>query len=407
MGIGYLKVNVYAENIAQPIENATIEVYVNNILKTFYTNSFGQSEKILIACPDKIYSLDANYNKKVYGTCNIRIRKQGLQTEIIEGIQIFDGCNSIQNVFLETHFNMKEKHFFIKEHTLWEDYPPALFYNGGYLREDFNLSETIIPEFLIVHDGLPNNNSVANYVVPFIDYIKNVACNEIYPTWHAEGIKATIHAITSFVLNRIQSRRYHKKGYNFTVTSSTIYDLCYIHNRNIFEEISRIVDENFYKYIKENNIEGAFFARINDGIIIKNAEWLNKWELNNLANRDYDSLKIINHFYGDDKTIENADAIKNISDYPFGRDFLEMRGEKIKSIQLKLNIINSSYFDIPKINNLNGVFDESTFQSVKIFQTIFNLNPSGKIDFITLYTIEKIYNAVMKNIKFSSMVTDK
>lgn len=40
----------------------------------------------------------------------------------------------------------------------------------------------VIPETITVHLGAPDENA-RNIEIPFIDYIKNVASSEIYPTW--------------------------------------------------------------------------------------------------------------------------------------------------------------------------------------------------------------------------------
>lgn len=40
----------------------------------------------------------------------------------------------------------------------------------------------VVPETITVHLGAPGE-SARNVVVPFAQYIKNVASHEIYPTW--------------------------------------------------------------------------------------------------------------------------------------------------------------------------------------------------------------------------------
>ncbi|MDF2950254.1 MAG: Peptidoglycan-binding domain 1 protein, partial [Sedimentibacter sp.] len=39
------------------------------------------------------------------------------------------------------------------------------------------------PTEITVHLGLPDDENALNVTVPFIDYIKNVASSELYPTW--------------------------------------------------------------------------------------------------------------------------------------------------------------------------------------------------------------------------------
>ena len=61
----------------------------------------------------------------------------------------------------------------------------------------------VIPDYITVHLGRPDDASAPNVRVPFIDYIKNVASSEIYATWPQSTIRANILAIMSFTLNRV------------------------------------------------------------------------------------------------------------------------------------------------------------------------------------------------------------
>lgn len=101
----------------------------------------------------------------------------------------------------------------------------------------------VIPEYIVVHDGPIGDTSAQDYYVRYKDYIKNVASSEIYATWPEDTIRANVLAIMSFTLNRVYTEWYRNKGYDFTITSSTAYDHKWIHGRNIFESIDRIVDE--------------------------------------------------------------------------------------------------------------------------------------------------------------------
>ena len=90
--------------------------------------------------------------------------------------------------------------------------------------------------------------SARNVRVPFIDYIKNVASSEIYPTWPEAALRANIHAQVGFVLNRVFTEWYPSRGYDFEITNSTAYDQSFVEGRNIFDNISRLVDEIFNVY---------------------------------------------------------------------------------------------------------------------------------------------------------------
>ena len=101
-----------------------------------------------------------------------------------------------------------------------------------------------VPEYITVHLGPPNSNA-QNVTILFSDYIKNVASSEIYPTWEDSALYANIYAQISFALNRVYLEYYRSQGYNFNITSSTAIDQNFQLGRNIFENISYIVDEIF------------------------------------------------------------------------------------------------------------------------------------------------------------------
>ena len=110
-----------------------------------------------------------------------------------------------------------------------------------------------VPQQITVHLGPPDSNA-ANVTVPFIDYVKNVASSEIYPTWEPAAIRANVLAIISFALNRVYTEFYPSRGYDFQITSSTAYDQKFIRGRNFFDSISEVVDDIFDNYLRR---EGA------------------------------------------------------------------------------------------------------------------------------------------------------
>ena len=101
-----------------------------------------------------------------------------------------------------------------------------------------------VPQYITVHLGAPSA-AAENVTVSFPEYVKNVASSEIYPTWEPAAIRANILAIISFALNRVYTEYYPSRGYPFNITASTAYDQKFIKGRNIFENISQMVDEIF------------------------------------------------------------------------------------------------------------------------------------------------------------------
>ena len=106
-----------------------------------------------------------------------------------------------------------------------------------------------IPETITVHLGRPEEAG-ENLRVSFPDYIKNVASSEVYPTWEEAALRANILAQISFALNKVYLEYYPSRGYDFDITSSTAFDQKFIPGRDIFENISHLVDGLFRTYIR-------------------------------------------------------------------------------------------------------------------------------------------------------------
>ena len=252
-----------------------------------------------------------------------------------------------------------------------------------------------IPETITVHLGSPDSDA-PNVTESFPSYIKNVASSEIYPTWPEEAIRANVLAQISVALNRVYTDYYKTRGYNFDITSSPAYDQTYVYQRDIFDNISRIVDEIFDSYIKrEGNIE-PLYAVFCDGDEVK-CDGLSQWESVTLAERGMNATEILKYFYGDDIEIVTDVPIQN---RPFSapRGILEKgdSGRDVELIQIRLNRISANYPGIPKIYPTDGFFGESTEMSVKKFQEVFNLTPDGLVGRSTWNSIQQVYSAVKR-----------
>ena len=123
----------------------------------------------------------------------------------------------------------------------------------------------VIPEYVIVHDGDPEDPTARNYWVRYKDYIKNVASSEIYPTWSESAIYANILVIQSFTLNRVFTEWYRGKGYDFTITSSTAYDQKWIYGRNVFERDRLSGRFHFYQLFIKTCVRQPIFTSYCDG----------------------------------------------------------------------------------------------------------------------------------------------
>ncbi len=252
-----------------------------------------------------------------------------------------------------------------------------------------------IPTEIVVHLGAPDE-AAENLSLPFVDYIKNVASNEIYPTWPDSAIEANILAQISFALNRIYNEWYPSKSYTFDITSLPAYDQSFVKNRQVFDTISKKVDQIFNNYIYRTGQIQPLNAVYCDGKVTT-CNGLSQWGSVSLARQNKTPLEILKYYYGNDVNIkENAPTGEVFGAYPGYPIELGNAGDKVRIIQRELNRISNNYPAIPKIPRVNGVFGVYTQNSVKKFQEIFNLNPTGIVDYSTWYKIKYIYNAVKR-----------
>lgn len=406
MELGYLIVNVYADNTAQPIKGAKVEIIGANTNLVLMTDENGQTKSVELSAPKKEYSLTPQKEVKPYSEYKIIVSKEGLQTVIVDGVEILPGEISLQDIYLSSELedNQPDKYYKIPDHVLWGNYPPKIV-EEPIKDENTDMDLRVlpfvhIPEYIIVHDGIPTNTAAANYVKSFPDYIKNVASGEIYSTWPRETIKANVLAIISFTLNRIFTEWYRSKGYSFTITSSTAYDQYFSNGRTIFQTISEVVDSVFDQYLKLPNVRQPFFAQYNDGIKVNNRGWLSQWGSKNLGEQGYTALEILRYYYSKDIYIETAEEIEGLPlSFPGYNITLDSCGEAVQKVQNEINVINGNYPGIPKILPADGVFGSNSQASIRKFQEVFSLPITGIVDFATWYKISYIYVAISKMLK--------
>ncbi|MBQ5584602.1 MAG: spore cortex-lytic protein, partial [Ruminiclostridium sp.] len=172
-----------------------------------------------------------------------------------------------------------------------------------------------IPTYITVHLGPPEWD-VENVTVPFVDYIKNVASSEIYPTWEPSALRANILAQISFALNRVYTEFYPSRGYPFQITNSTAYDQKFIKGRNIFDSVSVLVDELFNDYIRRQGFVEPLAARFCNGTTSQ-CDGLSQWGSEYLAREGRNSLEILTTYYGEDiELVMNAPVQAFRTSYP-------------------------------------------------------------------------------------------
>lgn len=397
-GLGNLQVNVFLNSIALPAEGATVRITepgTNQVLEELKTNALGQLPAVTLPAPPLEFSMNPD-QPRPFNQYDLLVTLSDYSTVSIQNVQVYPDSTALQRVVLRPI----SQAIIIPYPVLWGDFPPKIpeaAIKPLPLPTDFVvLPKPVIPELIVVHAGVPEDASAPNYTVGFKDYIKNVASSEIYSTWPAEAIKANVMAMLSFTLSRVYTEWYRGKGFDFTITNSTAYDQAFTYGRNIYKEISDIVDELFTTYISKPDILQPLFTQYSDGRRIVREGWLSQWGSKELADQGYTMLQILKNYYGYDIVLKQAEKVEGIPiSFPGATLKVGATGESVETIQRQLNAISRNFPAIPKVV-VDGVYGEATKESVKKFQEIFNLPVTGEVNFPTWYQISNVFVSVEK-----------
>ena len=391
---GLLSINTFFKNIGFPADGVTVTVSESGgeILSRTMTDSEGQIQPIRLPAPPLNYSQELN-EPRPFSQYDVSASIEDYETVTIRNVQIFPDSTAVQNISLLS----EEDEITIPYPTLWGIYPPKIP-EASIKKLPFGsnlavLPEPVIPEFIVVHDGVPSDSRAENYTLRFKDYINNVASSEIYPSWNREALKANILAIISFTLNRVYTEWYRSKGYDFTITSSTAYDQAFFYGRNIFREIADVTDEIFNLYISKTDTNQPFFSQYSDGRRVVRDGWLSQWGSQELAQQGYSAIQILKYYYGYEIVLKEAKRVQGIPLSFTGVLRRGSRGERVRVVQSQINAIARNYPLIPRLV-VDGIFGEKTEQSIRVFQEVFSLPVTGVVNFPTWYKLSDIYNAV-------------
>lgn len=402
---GYLQVDVVNEENNFPVTDAVVTVQEpgegGRILEELPTDQSGQTEQLELAAPDMALSLESQNTIRPYSVYNLKISAPGYEDAEITGTEILPGVTAIQPVRLRpVKVSASETETVrIPGHTLYETYPPKIAETEVKpVREsgEIVLSRVVVPQTVVVHDGVPTDRSAKDYYVPYRDYIKNVASSEIYATWPQSSIVANVLAIMSFTLNRVYTEWYRNQGYDFTITSSTAFDHKWIYGRDIFDTISVVVDDIFDSYLSRPDVKQPILTQYCDGKKVSCPGWMTQWGSCALGEQGYSPMEILRNFYGSDLYINTAEQISGIpASYPGTELSTGSRGDKVRQLQEQLDAIATVYMAVPSLTP-DGIYGPATERSVKAFQSIFGLPQTGTVDFATWYKISHIYVAITR-----------
>ena len=400
---GRLQINVTANVGLIPIQNANITISYtgepDSTNETLTTDSSGQTETVTLKAPPLEYSQTPN-SPMPYSEYTLTVNAPGYEPVTVSGVEVLPEVTAMQNIeMIPTETSQEESEtIVIPDHTLYGDYPPKIPEDEIKPMDESGeivLSRVVIPEYIIVHDGVPSDSTAGNYYVRYRDYIKNVVSSEIYATWPENAIYANTLAIMSFTLNRVYTEWYRSKGYNFTITSSTAYDQKWIYGRNIYANVDRLVDSIFANYLSRPGVRQPIFTSYCDGKNVT-CNGLSQWGSKYLGDEGYTPIEIIRYYYGSDMYINTAVAVSGVpSSWPGYNLSVGASGGKVLQIQQQLNRIAQNYPAIPRIT-ADGIYGPRTADAVRVFQRVFNLPQSGIVDYPTWYKISEVYVGVSR-----------
>lgn len=400
--VGRLRVTVNEATQNRPVENARVSISYtgepDRILEELVTNSAGETEDMELPAPPLEYSLEPDQSQP-YSEYTIRVTAPERESVEVSGTQLLPQELALQSIYMQPTGEEQLETLVIPAHTLYGEYPPKIPEAEIKPMEasgEIVLSKVVVPEFVVVHDGSPDDTTAQNHYVRYRDYIKNVASSEIYSTWPDATIRANILAIMSFTLNRVFTEWYRNRGFPFTITSSTAFDHKWMNGRNIFEKISQVTDEVFANYLSRPNVRQPILTQYCDGQRVTCPNAMSQWGSKYLGDQNYTTIDILRYYYGDDIYVNTAEEVSGVpSSWPGHNLGIGASGSSVTQMQDQLNTVGEVYTLIQPIT-VTGQYNEATQQAVRTFQEVFHLPVTGIVDYRTWYKIQEIYVAVTR-----------
>lgn len=385
---------------AIPVKQAKVTVTEENekVIATVYTNDVGKTEVLMLDAPSKELAGTPFAATIPYSICHASIEAEGFIPIQVRGIQLFDemlSIEQIQMVPLPISKGSKVNVYDIPEHILRQDDGKRMEYSSVGRENRKGRSYVHIPTHITVHLGKPEDSAV-NMTVSFLDYIKNVASSELYPTWPQAALEANIYAQITFTLHRLYTGWYSENGYDFDITNQVEYDQAFTPGRNIYSRISQIVDRVLAWYIRQMDKEGPYFTNYGNGGKSM-CTGLSKWGTVSLAEQGYAPSEILQYYYGEQMELMEANLVEPVNS-PFPGFVLE-RGSispSVETIEKKLNCIHRYFAPIPMIIDVDYRFTSETERAVLEFQKVFELERTGKVNEGTWNRIACVNTAILK-----------
>ena len=184
---GRLKISVTSSIGLIPVTDATVKISYkgmpDSIIETLNTDISGQTEEISLPSPPLEYSMEPGAEQP-YSEYNIEVNAPGYEPVMVSGTEVLPDSLALQPIEMNPIEveQEEEETIVIPDHTLYGEYPPKIPEDEIKPVDETGeivLSRVVIPEYVVVHDGVPSDSTAPNYYVKYKDYIKNVASSEL------------------------------------------------------------------------------------------------------------------------------------------------------------------------------------------------------------------------------------
>ncbi|MCL2547042.1 MAG: carboxypeptidase-like regulatory domain-containing protein [Oscillospiraceae bacterium] len=179
---GRLQIDAVASDMAHPAPNARVRVMPhdesNITVEEMVTDSSGQTPIAILPAPPEEHSLQPS-DHMPYSEYDVTVDLEGYEPVTVKGVQILPDTGSFLQVELHSVTGgVGAETVKISDHTLWGNFPPKIPEDEVKPLPETTglvvLPKPVVPEIVVVHDGMPQNTGARRFYVPFADYIKNV-----------------------------------------------------------------------------------------------------------------------------------------------------------------------------------------------------------------------------------------
>ncbi len=167
MSKGLLTVNVIDFDTSYAVKDAKVAIYYIHrkdnqwelLCDKLKTDISGQVRKIGLYAPQMIYSQE-KLPERPYSRYVVEVTKEGYQKETVI---VFPCIEAIQTVRIKKQGQTYSfpSRLNIEDHLLFAGYEPKIIESDE--KPTFVLSKAVVPEFIVVHDGMPTDSSAPDY----------------------------------------------------------------------------------------------------------------------------------------------------------------------------------------------------------------------------------------------------